>query len=520
VIALVHLRSTPLSRDGFLWLKCAFAGTSGVLAALIAALTGLAPEAPVEDDPRWCSGPVPLAYPCDYVDKGGLAVTSRAHGCSGTPTWQLVVTGALEPAHVRVALGHLASRYPALTTRVQSLDGVPPLATRYRYAQDPSFSVDAIFTVDDLRGDPGGLTALEAELHDRHLDLFTDFPMTLTMAITSDASCRLFFRQHHAIADGRAFIEALSDFARFLEAARRGRRPDAAELAPVGRRSELEALGLSRARRVVWTFAGYGRLLRALVGGLVRPPALLIQNRSNDYTGPNGVVHWRVDDAALAGWERARERAGVSLNSLLAAVLFEANRRFHRARGVALGRVTGSFVMETRPRDASFRSFANHLATLEVDLRLDRLADLPSVARAIHAQIKRQRITHAPEKRLLCERQLVLAMTVEQMQRFVFETKRPAFNLNFSNLIALDFPPMGGEGWSVDEVRICTPVTPRTGIVLTVIRYRGRLCFNFNYKGSAVTRDDVERLRSAFADALSALDTGAGASSVREMSAG
>jgi hypothetical protein len=91
------------------------------------------------------------------------------------------------------------------------------------------------------------------------------------------------------------------------------------------------------------------------------------------------------------------------------------------------------------------------------------------------------------------------------MQRFVFESKRPAYNLNFSNLIPLEFPALGGEGWAVDKVLITTPVTPRTGIALTAIRYRGRVVFNFNYKSSAATRAETEALCRCFQEALAAL---------------
>ena len=45
---------------------------------------------------------------------------------------------------------------------------------------------------------------------------------------------------------------------------------------------------------------------------------------------------------------------------------------------------------------------------------------------------------------------------------------------------------------------ITTPVTPRTGIALTAIRYHGRLVFNFNYKSSAATRADAEALCREF----------------------
>jgi hypothetical protein len=113
-------------------------------------------------------------WPCDYIDKGGLAVTDRAHGCSGTPTWQLVVEGALDPAHVRTALADVVTRYPALKTKVQALDGPPARARHFRYVPDPSFSVDALFTVVDVRGDDAALPGVVAEHCNRHLDLFAD----------------------------------------------------------------------------------------------------------------------------------------------------------------------------------------------------------------------------------------------------------------------------------------------------------------------------------------------------------
>ena len=147
--------------------------------------------------------------------------------------------------------------------------------------------------------------------------------------------------------------------------------------------------------------------------------------------------------------------------------------------------------METRPRDGGFVSFANHLATLDVALPLDRGATTRRVARTVQAQVDAQRRANRPFKRLLAERALVAGMTLGAMQRIVFESKHPTYNLNFSNLIALDFPALAGDGWRVDDVRITTPVTPRTGLVLTAIRYRGRLVFNFNYKSTAATRDDA-----------------------------
>jgi condensation domain-containing protein/uncharacterized protein DUF1298 len=448
-----------------------------------------------------------VSYPCDYIDKGGLAVTDGARGCSGTPIWQLHVSGALDPAHVRTALADVVARYPSLRTRVEAVaspGGEPLRARRFRYVEAPDFSVDAIYRVVDAR-DQATLDAIVQEERNRHTDLFRDPPMTLTLVRTADDGGRLIFRQHHAIADGRAFIGLLADFAAYLDAARRGTRPIALVPAgPIDRRDELAPLSLSRWRHFAWRLAGYFVLARLVARALLRPPVPLLQNRSNDYTGANDCVHLVVADP-LDAWNAARKRLGVSLNSMLTAALFAAVQRWHRDAAAPLGRTTSTLIMETRPRSGGFFSFANHLATLDVEIDLGRVDDPAAMARSIQAQVDAQKRTNRPFKRLLAERAVVAGMRLDAMQRMVFQSKQPSYNLNFSNLIALDFPTLAGEGWRVDDVRITTPVTPRTGIALTAIRYDGRVIFNFNYKSSVVSRAEVDTLASHFSSIVTAI---------------
>ncbi|HEY2749551.1 MAG TPA: WS/DGAT domain-containing protein, partial [Polyangia bacterium] len=268
---------------------------------------------------------------------------------------------------------------------------------------------------------------------------------------------------------------------------------------------ELAALSLPPARRFAWRLSGLATLVALVARAIFRPTVMLLQNRSNDYTGDNGTVHLVYDEAILAPWNAARKRIGASLNSLLTAALFAANARRHRARGVPLGRVSSMLLMETRPRDRGFVSFANHLASFDVTLPLGDAEDLPTMARAIQAQVDTQRRANRPLKRLLAERGIALGMRLSTMRQLVFESKHPSYNLNFSNLIALDFPMLAGDGWRVDDVRITTPVGPRNGIALTVIRYGGRLTFNFNYKSSAASRDDAEALSREFSTVLAEL---------------
>jgi hypothetical protein len=493
-----------LPRATFLAFKAGFAGVFGILAAIVAAVVGLAPEADLRRDPRWCRDPEVsvrgVVYPLEYMDKAALAVTSRERGTSGTPTWELRVNGTLHPEDVKTALADLATRYPSIATKVQALDGAPPVARSYRYAHDARFHVDAIFDVIEAR-DPHGIAALTRERRSRHLDPFTDFPLTLTMVITGDESCLLVFRQHHAIADGRAFIGLLVDFAAFLNDARARWRPSEKALAPIGRRGELEGLGLTQAQRRSHAIAGVGILARGAMRALASPLTPLLQNRSNDYSGENATIHWSLPDAALGPWDAARKRLGVSLNTLLTGALMLANQRVHRAKGLPLGRTNAQLLMETRPRateGAPFLSFANHLTFLEAEADLGKATDPAALVQSIQAQVTAQREQATPIKRLLGERFFVGLLPLEQVQRIIFESSRPQYNLNFSNLIALEFPMLEGEGWRVEDVLITTPVAPRHGIVLTVIRYGGRLVFNFNYKSTAATRELTEEIRTQF----------------------
>ena len=504
---LVAEGAPAMPRLTFLAFKAGYAAASGTFVALVAALLGMAPEVPIAGDPHWWpsgSALPPVNYPCDYMDKASLAVAYMERGCTGTPTWRLRVRGSLDPHHVRRALLDLVARYPMLTTRVWGMDGAPPFAREYRYVADPSFSIDRIFHVVDARGDVDRQEEAFRELRSRPLDLFSEFPLSLTLVLTGRESSQLVFRQQHAIADGRAFIGLLSEFASFLNAARASERPSPELLQPFPKRGEIEALGLSGARTLAYGASGASLLVSGLVRSIIKPLVPLLQNVSNDYSGENATIHWQVQDEVLGPWNTLRKERGVSLNTLLTGALFLANQRWHRSEGASLGRTSAQLLMETRPRGDVFASFANHLAFLEVEADLGRAWEPAALFATLHAQAVRQRDRAEPLKRLVCERAFVLGMSLAQMRKIIFETSRPAHSLNFSNLISLEFPTLGGEGWTVEDVFITTPVAPRHGIVLTVIRYAGKITFNFNYKTSAVTRAQASRLCEAFRDVLEA----------------
>ncbi len=492
-------------RDVYVIFKASFTGAAGVAAALVAALRGIAAENVPTNDPRWCRTPAAaaLTYPCDYMDKGSLALTNRERGCNATPTWNLVVRGVLDPEHVKIALGDLAVRYPPLTTKVQSLDGVPPGARDYRYAQDPSFRIESIFDYVRVR-DVAEAEAIVRERRSRHLDPFSEFLVSLTLVIIGDESCYLVFRQHHAIADGRAFFALLRDFGTFVNDARAGRRPTPDALAPVPRRGETEPLGLTPRKQALYTLAGIGSILRTRIRAVMTPLTPLHQNRSNDYSGENGTVFWLVDDAILTRWNAARKRFDVSLNTLLTGALMLANQRLHRAKGLPVGRTNAQLLMETRPRQkdpsdkAAFLSFGNHLTFLHAEADLGKVSDPKTLLTSLQKQVVQQIDRAMPTKHLLGERWFVLHLPLEELQREVFESVRPLYNLNFSNMIPLEFADLGGDGWLVEQILGTTPVAPRNGMALVCIRYHGKLVFNFNYKTTAATREFAEEMRAEF----------------------
>ena len=496
-----------MDSQSFVWFKGIFSAIVGAVSSIAAGYMGAKGGPVFREDPRWCQKPNPetdgIVYPCDYIDKGGIGVTHREYGCSGTPTWQLVVKGSLDVEHVKTALADTVSRYPSLKTVAQSLDAYPEYATHFRYAEDPNFDLESIFEVSDLReASEKEFPLLLQEVLNRHTDQFVDPPMTLTMVRTEDEEYRLLFRQHHGIADGRAFIELLTDFCTYLAAAQKGERPSDELLEPIHRKPELDALGLDKKKQSSYTLSGLIWFLKGAVKHFINPPTPLYQNDVNDYRGGNNTLHYVLSDEILERWRPIRKEMGASLNSLLAAGMFEANRRWHEELDRPVGKIIGSMVMETRPRDGSFRSFANHLSTLEAVFDLREKQSIPEMARSVQKQVVEQRDNDIPFKRLLAEQSLLQRLPMDMLHSYIFKSKRAKSNLNFSNLIGLKIPDLKGESWSVDEILITTPITPRYGIVLTVIRFNGKLIFNINYKEGAVTREEAETFWKHFSQSL------------------
>jgi hypothetical protein len=443
----------------------------------------------------------PTTYPLDYMDRGCLAATSPEHGSSNAPTWDLVGRGQLDPDVCREALQLLCQRYPSCASRIEVREGRGDPSTRLQYTVREPVDLDALFHFVDLRGRPTTeLDALAAQIRDRFLDPFQRYPLQVTLARCGDDAFRLFFQQHHALSDGRAFIELLGDFAELVTARASGAPPAAIE--PVPRRSELDALELGRGRSFLYGLAGLRIWLAISAGQIFHPLRPLYHNRSRDYRGPNATLHWTLDRKALDAWKPLRERHGVSLNTLLTAAYLRAQQRWNRELGIEPGLTRITLVAETRPRHGGFRSFANHLGALLAQLPLDQDLEPLAMMASIQEQVRRQARADAPRKRLVFERATTAAIPLENMRKACFEGTGLGAQLSFSNLISLPFPRLAGPGWSIEAVHITTPVIPPFGVLLTVIRYGDEICFNFNHKATLVTREQIADLVDHFEAAL------------------
>ncbi len=436
----------------------------------------------------------------DFLDKVCVAASSAELGCTNCPTWEFELQGTPDPAPLRQALVWLLARYWPARSRVVPRGGHLLRAIRLDFDVSETADPDDFLTVVDT--DPPGLTVIQAQVRDRHLDWTREWPLHLTLVRLPTGDSHLLVQQHHGLADGRAFMDMLADLQAFWALAQAGDEPTPEQLAPVVRHGELAPLGLGLARAAWWGFQGWCWLAYMLARGVLRPLTPLFQNLPNDYTGPNRTRHLDLDDQALATWRPRYRAAGLSLNTVLTVALFVANQRWNADHRVVARKTNAFLIAETRPRDGSFQSFANHLASFVVDLPLHRGLPLAQLCRDLHAQMVFRAKHRLQFKRYIFERAMGLILPVGVLRQAVLQPTTVPVNLNFSNLIPLPFTPLEGPGWCAERCRITTPVTPRTAVVLTVIRYRGQLTFNFNHKVGIVSAEQIEGLVGHFQQAL------------------
>ena len=89
----------------------------------------------------------PIRYPLDYMDRGCLVGTSKEHGCSNAPTWELQVTGRIDPGACLAALQALVRRYPTCASTLAPVDEPK------HYVVDPDPAPERIFAFHDLRAE-------------------------------------------------------------------------------------------------------------------------------------------------------------------------------------------------------------------------------------------------------------------------------------------------------------------------------------------------------------------------------
>ncbi len=442
------------------------------------------------------------------LDKAFLAGT-RAPWASFAPLWRLEYTGPLELEPLRRALGWVLERYPSCAARVVALDGPFERARRFAWEVPDGVSEPVVEVLDVSGLSPEEAARREQALADRFLDLEREPPFLCTWVKRSDTSGVLALQQHHSLADGRAFLGLVGDLMRALDAALEGESQSPLDAAIVTRRPEREAVsgsGLLDWLRGLLAFAA--ELCRALL----LPLAPLATNAGTDYAGANRTRHLFVPADRLERWRHARARVGLSTNDLLAGALCAALARFSARHGEAPGRHNLFMPLDVRPRAGHFESFANHLSSIQVRWKGGPDARPLELARAIHQASSPLLRARLPFRRVRFDGGLVQATRIDVLRRALLDRRRLLTNYSFSNLIPLGTPGAGEDHrWhfgaaTVERLLITTPCTPPQAANTTVVRYGDQLCFNLNYKDSALAPPLAEELAQTLQQCLDEVD--------------
>jgi len=269
---------------------------------------------------------------------------------------------------------------------------------------------------------------------------------------------------------------------------------------------EAEVVEPNPWRRRWYALLGLGHHLRRLFLGALAPVDQLYLNRWCDEPGGNDVVHYHLDDAVLERLGEIKRRTGFSTNDILTTALGLALARWSGDRGTEVRRFNILIPADMRPRHSSVRSFANHLSSYLVDFDRARMPDARAMLEATYSQVRRQAAVQEPQKKLLAENAVAGFTPISWIQGAMYSAKRTPLNYSFSNLIPISPRDNGGmfgtRTWTACHLRILTPNAYLNGVNTTVIRYAGKLCFNFNHKTGVVPRQEVEDLVERFEEAL------------------
>ena len=431
-----------------------------------------------------------MTKPFQPLDKAFVAGT-QAPWASFAPLWRLEYRGALTQEQLLRALGFVLARYPWCAARVQN----------EAWVLQPQADAGSQLTVLDLRSglDP----AREAVLADRFLDLEREAPLALTWVRRSDDNGALVFQQHHALADGRAFLALLADFVRCLDATAS---PLPSE--PVARRAEKDAVAGTGLGGMI---RGALHTLGELLLGNLRPLTPLFSNTGSDYSGSNRTQHLFIPLARLEAWREARKQRGLSVNELLAGALCAALTRWSTRHGAPAGVHNLLMPIDVRPRDG-FESFANHLSSLQLRWKGRPDVQALGLAQELHRTGAPRLAARLPWKRVRFDGWLLRVTPLRLLRRTLLVTRQLLTSYSFSNLVPLGTPGAQADGrWHsakvvFEQVLITTPCTPPQAANTTVIRYGDSLCFNFNFKDSAIGAANVDALVREFSAALDELD--------------
>ncbi len=426
----------------------------------------------------------PIALAC-------LAGTSREHGASVAPTWRLTLVGDVRDEDIRSSFETMSRVALVCRSVVRPVDGLPDYAKNFVWT-DSGRSIDVVFADGPFE------TVRDAAL-DHHIDLFHDLPVRVTVHRDGERT-HLFVQQHHGIADGRAFIEFLGEWARVLEKTISG---DSIERAEWLSRPESEAFDRTPGQLRATTRAGTRRHLAEWWHRRRRPLRKLKWNTDAASPGSVSTVHATMPAAVLGELRDLRDDWQAGVNSLLTAAYVLAARAQHVDAGwSASSPLACELVAETRPRDGSFHSFANHLSVLFLQLEDAELRELRVAARSIQKQVRAEVASDAVAQRALFRGWAARSLPIDELRKRVLDNVAMQTQMGFSNLTALPFPPMRGSGWRVTDVRVTTPTLPPHGVMLTAVRYGDEVTFNFNFCRSVVGEELVRDLAERFVKVL------------------
>ena len=427
---------------------------------------------------------MPLRQPIDALDKACLAAT-RAPWSSFAPTWKLDLSGDLDVTRFQCALDWTVARTPWAAASIIDGEWVVPDAPRLIIEQSPT----------------------EQPIVDRFIDVSRQPVLEVVFVPTGERAGTLLFHQHHALADGRAFLEFLGDFFTALAAVEQGATASPLPEGIVPRRRQAEVLTERGLARLMAFCRGALVSLSELATAVLRPVRALPSNTGTNYAGENRTLHLDVPLVRLERWREPRKKLDLTANDLLAGALLKALSRW----SATAGEHSLLFPIDVRPRE-HFRSFANHLSNLQLRWTADATRSVLDQARVIHAATTTQVTARLPWLRVLFDGLMAHLTPLPVLQRALLDQRRLVTNVSFSNLLPLGTPGADASGrWrtsrcQLERLRITTPCVPPQAVNLTVARSGDVACFNFNFKETAVTEASVAALQQLFADSLDELD--------------